>query len=329
MREARNGDRRAASGTAPLCPLVAEGAGLRAAPSLVARGFAGAARSVPEARAFVRELLTAWGFTAGADDVLVCVSELVSNAVRHAVPDGGSFLVRVGVTSTGLRIEVCDPSPLLPRVRRPDPAEVHGRGLLLVDTLAAGWGVERLNWGKVLWAELPCAAQGHTPPTVDLLRSVLVSTWIDTTPHGHVAFLLVAHPPSSDLQGGGSLDTERKMRGLAACLSLAPPSALLPDIEGRLTMSGRTEVLVSIVGCGHDLRVPVGTQWGGFAAAGGPVVVVVGLDPLPGGADRRAVSAYLAEGARSGRLLLGRACTGTLTAGDCPEPSASAGRERP
>jgi hypothetical protein len=39
-------------------------------------------------------------------------------------------------------------------VRHPDPAEEHGRGVLLIDELANAWGVEPRADGKTVWFEI-------------------------------------------------------------------------------------------------------------------------------------------------------------------------------
>lgn len=89
-------------------------------------------------------------------DALLCLSELVTNAILHA---GGSLCVEITATATTVRLEVTDgmaPSD--------DLGRQLGRGLAIVDQLARDWGVvavvveERL--GKKIWAEL--AATRHT-----------------------------------------------------------------------------------------------------------------------------------------------------------------------
>lgn len=81
-------------------------------------------------------------------DLLLCVSELVTNAVLHA-----RRAVRLEVMTTGslVRVEVHDDDPMMPTPRNPGPEEPTGRGLLLVDRLATDWGVETRSTGKVVW----------------------------------------------------------------------------------------------------------------------------------------------------------------------------------
>jgi anti-sigma regulatory factor (Ser/Thr protein kinase) len=101
------------------------------------------------------------------DDVLLCVSELVTNAVVHARSAGE---LRITVRSDGVRIEVDDESPDTPRLAA-DGRPVGGRGLRIVDQLAASWGHATRPGGKTVWAELPVAPgpsdRGPPPTGVD------------------------------------------------------------------------------------------------------------------------------------------------------------------
>ncbi|MFI5568567.1 ATP-binding protein [Streptomyces sp. NPDC051740] len=74
------------------------------------------------------------------DDCVLMISELVTNAVLHGRSDD-EWVVRVEWfrDGTSLRVEVRNPGfPANVRLRRPD-ADAHGRGLLLVDAIAASW----------------------------------------------------------------------------------------------------------------------------------------------------------------------------------------------
>ncbi|MEU5833431.1 ATP-binding protein [Streptomyces diacarni] len=118
-------------------------------------------RSIPRSRAFVREALTAWGVGERRDDVLVCVSEIATNALLHGVPPGRGFRVMIWLDHDGLlRVEVHDSGDGAPRVGRPDGEAESGRGLLLVETLADKWGVGERHPGKVVWAEFAGCSPG-------------------------------------------------------------------------------------------------------------------------------------------------------------------------
>ncbi|OIJ99811.1 ATP-binding protein [Streptomyces colonosanans] len=113
-------------------------------------------QSVPAARSFTHSALTDWGMADRADDILLCVSELTTNALVHGVPPGRGFQLRLLPYDGGaLRIEVHDSGGGVPAVPHPDPGEPgeSGRGLLLVAELADKWGVGERDPGKVVWCE--------------------------------------------------------------------------------------------------------------------------------------------------------------------------------
>jgi len=80
------------------------------------------------------------------------LSELATNAINHA---RSPFSVVVRYDGQRLRIDVEDSSPLVPLMRTPSSDDTGGRGLLLVDALAAAWGVTPRPDGKRVWFELP------------------------------------------------------------------------------------------------------------------------------------------------------------------------------
>ncbi|MFF9819101.1 PAS domain S-box protein [Streptomyces sp. NPDC014006] len=107
--------------------------------------------SVPSGRGFLARALRAWGFADMADDALLLLSEILTNAVQHA---HGPLGVHVCRTDTGLTVEVSDHSPHLPQPRLAAQDEESGRGLLLVRTLADDWGVRPTDQGKTIWFSL-------------------------------------------------------------------------------------------------------------------------------------------------------------------------------
>lgn len=89
-------------------------------------------------------------------DVLLVVSELVSNAARHG---RDPIELSVAVTPSHVRIEVTDSGDAQPLpVRRPAATSQSGRGLLIVDSIAASWGVSPEATGKTVWAEVPVSS---------------------------------------------------------------------------------------------------------------------------------------------------------------------------
>ena len=87
------------------------------------------------------------------ETALLLVSELATNAIRHGAPP---VRLSLRLDADRLRVEVTDSSPTLPRVSEPDTDQVGGRGLHIVQELAARWGshVSRSRLGKTVWFEL-------------------------------------------------------------------------------------------------------------------------------------------------------------------------------
>jgi anti-anti-sigma factor len=84
------------------------------------------------------------------DDLLLCVSELVTNAVIHA---GTASQLRLRPSGDLLLVEVLDHARGMPTRREHDLQAVTGRGLHLLDALAADWGTRPHEGGKIVWFE--------------------------------------------------------------------------------------------------------------------------------------------------------------------------------
>ncbi|MFJ6726462.1 MULTISPECIES: ATP-binding protein [unclassified Streptomyces] len=133
--------------------------------------------SVPQARHAVRDLLHRQGVPASDDVVqglLLIVSELVTNAVRHAALLSPVVGVEVAVGAQWVRVAVEDNHPYRPTALEADHGRTGGRGLLLVREITREAGgmcdVEHTaGGGKVIWAALPLtpadAARITSPPT--------------------------------------------------------------------------------------------------------------------------------------------------------------------
>ncbi|MFE9251752.1 ATP-binding protein [Streptomyces sp. NPDC007088] len=87
-----------------------------------------------------------------AYDVVVLVSELVTNAVRYGTEPGDSVLLALSSRAGQVRIEIHDPSRRRPRRRRTPSRGQRGRGLEIVDALAQSWGTGHRPLGKFVWA---------------------------------------------------------------------------------------------------------------------------------------------------------------------------------
>jgi hypothetical protein len=98
------------------------------------------------------------------EDMALVVTELVSNAVRHA---GGDILLVIEDTGAARRVEVWDTSTRPPQMQVGSMDAESGRGLVLVDTLSRTWGWSAGHgtgpWAKMVFAEIP-AAQAATAP---------------------------------------------------------------------------------------------------------------------------------------------------------------------
>jgi anti-sigma regulatory factor (Ser/Thr protein kinase) len=94
-----------------------------------------------------------------ARDVRLLVSELVTNAVRHAnLDDGDQILLVIELADAQLRVEVHDPGGgFVPTSPSPDPTRPSGWGLYLVAELADRWGVDS-DERTLVWFELDRAA---------------------------------------------------------------------------------------------------------------------------------------------------------------------------
>jgi anti-sigma regulatory factor (Ser/Thr protein kinase) len=114
--------------------------------------------SVRIARRSLGARLSAWSLPGElCADAVLLVSELATNAVRHTL--SARILCGIGLVTDGLlRLEVHDHDHTggdLPRCE-PGPDDEGGRGLLLVESLADAWGVDRsrLTGGNAVWANL-------------------------------------------------------------------------------------------------------------------------------------------------------------------------------
>ncbi|MFD8702825.1 ATP-binding protein [Kitasatospora sp. NPDC059648] len=136
----------------------------------------GSTRCARRGLAFIRATMALWwpdGDGAAVDDILVVTAELLSNAAHHA---GGPLALdlQLDPVRQTLRVAVTDAVPDPPRMRQRPPAdEPHGRGLRIVDRLAAAWGSIPTETGKTVWAELALRPGGHhpIPPNGDRPRS--------------------------------------------------------------------------------------------------------------------------------------------------------------
>ena len=104
------------------------------------------------ARRYVRQVLGVHHVNEKVTGVVeLLTSEVVTNALLHARSAGA---LSVYVSPTTIRVEVEDPSSLMPTRRQAGVEAVSGRGLNIVNGLARAWGVEPGIRGKRVWFEV-------------------------------------------------------------------------------------------------------------------------------------------------------------------------------
>lgn len=104
---------------------------------------------VAEARKTTTRQLGTWGLDELAFTTELVVSELVTNAIRHAA---GPIRLRLILERT-LICEVFDGGATAPHLRHPRTTDEGGRGLFLISQFTQRWGTRFLPEGKVIWAE--------------------------------------------------------------------------------------------------------------------------------------------------------------------------------
>jgi hypothetical protein len=117
------------------------------------------AGAVRAARHFTIATLRQWDVSGRSEDIALVVSELLTNAVRHAAPAANGAAsrspIRLGLIQPGpcILCAVADPSDLVPVPREPDYLAETGRGLHVIGALSDKWGYTSPGaGGKVVWA---------------------------------------------------------------------------------------------------------------------------------------------------------------------------------
>jgi hypothetical protein len=142
------------------------GPGEPAVTRTVTRQLPATAGSARIARHFVTDLLPQWGLPGDvAETAALLVSEVVTNATQQTDrPVELRVATRMPGSAAGggagqVRVAVFDDSHRLPQLREVDLDDTSGRGLHLVDLLAARWGVDTEERGKSVWFELDVTGQ--------------------------------------------------------------------------------------------------------------------------------------------------------------------------
>jgi hypothetical protein len=125
--------------------------------------YTGEPGSIADARSFAANFLdrlrTEWCADIGnraEDEVLLVVSELVTNADRHS---NGPYILELEGTDATVTVTVYDSSEALPRRFPRDPQRVGRHGLEIVHVLAREVAAERVPVGKRVRAVLGFAAK--------------------------------------------------------------------------------------------------------------------------------------------------------------------------
>jgi anti-sigma regulatory factor (Ser/Thr protein kinase) len=125
-----------------------------------------AASSVGVARRrLVSDLIRAGVCGPAITDAALVLSELLSNALRHATPLPGScFRVTWSLDVGSVRVSVRDGgAQTLPELGEPNPSTTGGRGLRIVDRLSKCWGTSSDDAGTTVWAEVPVSQMITVP----------------------------------------------------------------------------------------------------------------------------------------------------------------------
>ncbi|MBO4259761.1 ATP-binding protein [Streptomyces griseorubiginosus] len=143
--------------------VVATGFDVPVEPLRRAAHYTGEPGCIAEARAFaahfVGRLRAEWCAEIGSraeEEVLLVVSELVTNADRHS---NGPYILELEGTDTFVTVCVCDSSAALPRRFPRDPERIGRHGLEIVHALAKGMSVERVPVGKRVSAVVALSAE--------------------------------------------------------------------------------------------------------------------------------------------------------------------------
>jgi Histidine kinase-like ATPase domain len=142
-------------------PLSGCGAGL---PKVAVHTARGCAEAVRDARQFTAATLTEWGVAGRRGDIMIVVSELLTNALRHSLPSPATtapgWPVRLGLLQRGhcLLCAVADSSSQVPVLHEPGYLAETGRGLHVIAALCEQWGCTPPGpGGKVVWASFSAA----------------------------------------------------------------------------------------------------------------------------------------------------------------------------
>jgi two-component sensor histidine kinase len=122
--------------------------------------FAAASVGVARRR-LMSDLIEADVYDSAVCDVALVISELFSNALRHAAPlPGAKIRVTWRIDSVTVHLAVSDGGgPTVPELGEPSQGATGGRGLRIVEKLSVRWGTSAGQDGTTVWAEVPVRPQ--------------------------------------------------------------------------------------------------------------------------------------------------------------------------
>jgi anti-sigma regulatory factor (Ser/Thr protein kinase) len=218
---------------------------MQGAPSRLQVRLAADAASVPAARRFVADGLTAWGDGGLVDAAELVASELSSNAALHASAEFMHVtLERAADAAGGVRIAVEDDGPVgveavLARTLGGDgldwdELDATGRGLAIVAMLAGRWGVDRTTRGKRVWADLLDGTAAHAALDPERAEPDVRPSGGDLPP-GWALVRLVHCPVALSLRQDSHLDELiRELQLLAVDAHNSESAAIAEEIQGLL-----------------------------------------------------------------------------------------------
>jgi anti-sigma regulatory factor (Ser/Thr protein kinase) len=108
-------------------------------------------------RRLVSDLIAAHIYDSAICDIALVISELFSNALRHAAPLPGSTIrIAWRIDADSVQVSVSDGGgPTAPELGEPTQAATGGRGLRIVEKLSRRWGTSAGDEGTTVWAEVP------------------------------------------------------------------------------------------------------------------------------------------------------------------------------
>ena len=108
-------------------------------------------------RRLVSDLIAADIYDSAICDIALVISELFSNALRHAAPLPGSTIrIAWRIDADSVQVSVSDGGgPTAPELGEPTQAATGGRGLRIVEKLSRRWGTSTGDAGTTVWAEVP------------------------------------------------------------------------------------------------------------------------------------------------------------------------------